>query len=597
MQRKTAARLTAFCMAASLLAACSGASMMPNREAVSNASAVELASHASATLALRIPREHARSRFVSPSTKSVKIAQGSKILGTFNATPSSSNCVATSGWTQCAFTVNVTPGKNQVFTVTTYDTTGGHGKLLSTGKVVQTIVTGSNVISVTLQGVVAKIAVTVIDPFAPAGKAATHDVYVMAEDPDGNVIIGPGNFSAAITLTNTDKSGIVKLSATTVSGPYGAVTLAYNGKPITSATIGATATGVAAKNVTTAVFAPVPAVVATFQLPRAGAAALNPSRITSGPDGNLWFSYVNGGGVGVAKMTTSGAMTLYSFSYPGGPASPAGLAPGSDGNVWYAESADVGKVDPGGQNRGWDFGDYGGSLCSGAGGTTGIIPAAASDGGFWVTLACTASTGQLAHLTTSGVLVGYNLPAGFAKMDPGRSVLGRDGNVYVAGYDSNNGLAAIAQCVISGGAVTATSLIDVPGTSTNPRQLSAIAQDAKGDLWATNDDDLNSLLVRVHVAQTFSTSAVTTFPTLSGEGDLNDIVALSDGTLWATTGSEYATIDRILPAAYPGAPALFDLPVPNLSIHLTVGPDGYLYVATPAANSALVSGAIVKVAY
>lgn len=587
-------RLGAFLAAATLLAACNGAGpMVPNRDAVPGASDALRATHASATLSLRIPHRRTRSKFVSPSTKSVAIAQGSKTLGTFDATPSSADCVANGGWTQCAFTVKVTPGKDQVFTVNTYDALAGHGKLLSTGKVVQTIVAGSNVIPVTLQGVVAKIAVTVVDPYAPAGTAATHDVYVMAKDPDGNVIIGPGNYSTPITLTNTDKSGVVKLSATTVSGPYDVMTLAYNGRPITSATIGATAKGVTASNVTAAVFAPVPAIVATFQLPRAGNSTLNPLSITTGPDGNLWFAY----GSGIAKMTTNGTMTLFSESYPSGPSSPAGLAPGSDGNVWWAEAASVGKIDPGGTERGWDFGDYGSGLCAGAGQTTGIIPAAASDGGLWVTIQCSSSTGQLAHVTTSGSLTGYDLPAGFAKIDAGRSVLGRDGNVYVAGYDSNNGLAAVAQCVISGSTVTATSLVDVPGTSGSPQQLSSIAQDAYGDLWATNDDGSNSIIVRVHIAQTFSTSAVDTFPTLSGEGDLDDIVALSDGTLWAATDKEYATIERISPAAYPGAPAQFDLPVPNYSYHLTVGADGYLYVTTYAPTHAYASGSIAKVAY
>src|SRR4029079_17485156 len=57
------------------------------------------------------------------------------------------------------------------------------------------------------------------------------------------------------------------------------------------------------------------------------------SRITVGPDGNLWFTENDANKV--AKSTTTGVITEYTIPTPG--SQPHGIALGSDGNLWFTE--------------------------------------------------------------------------------------------------------------------------------------------------------------------------------------------------------------------------------------------------------------------
>ena len=56
------------------------------------------------------------------------------------------------------------------------------------------------------------------------------------------------------------------------------------------------------------------------------AVGTNPYRITSGPDGNLWFTYYQG----VARITVTGTLTNFPLTLPSG-AQPGGIAAGADG--------------------------------------------------------------------------------------------------------------------------------------------------------------------------------------------------------------------------------------------------------------------------
>jgi virginiamycin B lyase len=67
-----------------------------------------------------------------------------------------------------------------------------------------------------------------------------------------------------------------------------------------------------------------------------------PAQITKGPDGNLWFTNPQAGGVGknlVGKMTVAGAVTIY----PTGD-TPFAITAGPDGNLWTLESGNVAKI-------------------------------------------------------------------------------------------------------------------------------------------------------------------------------------------------------------------------------------------------------------
>jgi virginiamycin B lyase len=68
----------------------------------------------------------------------------------------------------------------------------------------------------------------------------------------------------------------------------------------------------------------------------------NPSRITTGPDGNMWFTESNNNAVG--RITPSGTVTQIPVPSPG---QNYGITAGPDGNVWFTElsAGKVGRVD------------------------------------------------------------------------------------------------------------------------------------------------------------------------------------------------------------------------------------------------------------
>ncbi|HUC30347.1 MAG TPA: LamG-like jellyroll fold domain-containing protein [Candidatus Acidoferrum sp.] len=65
---------------------------------------------------------------------------------------------------------------------------------------------------------------------------------------------------------------------------------------------------------------------------------VGPLGITAGPDGNLWFTETGlGAHSGIAKLTTAGTITEYQT--PTGGSNPAAVTTGGDGNLWFTETA------------------------------------------------------------------------------------------------------------------------------------------------------------------------------------------------------------------------------------------------------------------
>src|SRR5262249_35681208 len=60
-----------------------------------------------------------------------------------------------------------------------------------------------------------------------------------------------------------------------------------------------------------------------------------PQEITTGPDGNLWFTEFNRSRIG--RLTTAGAFTEFAAGISTG-SQPWGIAVGPDGNIWFAEA-------------------------------------------------------------------------------------------------------------------------------------------------------------------------------------------------------------------------------------------------------------------
>lgn len=61
------------------------------------------------------------------------------------------------------------------------------------------------------------------------------------------------------------------------------------------------------------------------------------SDITSGPDGNLWFTENNK----IGKITPSGVITKFSVTNE---SFPTGITSGLDGNLWFVEANNIGRI-------------------------------------------------------------------------------------------------------------------------------------------------------------------------------------------------------------------------------------------------------------
>jgi len=74
--------------------------------------------------------------------------------------------------------------------------------------------------------------------------------------------------------------------------------------------------------------------------------------ITSGPDGNLWFTEFNSAGLAgnrIGRITPTGVVTEFSAGISEGSA-PNGITAGPDGNLWFTESdaSRIGRITPSG---------------------------------------------------------------------------------------------------------------------------------------------------------------------------------------------------------------------------------------------------------
>ncbi|MGB6986584.1 MAG: hypothetical protein WBD74_11485 [Candidatus Aquilonibacter sp.] len=146
------------------------------------------------------PLSARRPAYVSPATQSMTISvlQGSTsvLSQTVGLTASSSGCTSSLANVTCTLTLNLNAG-SYTASITTYDGTNGTGNKLSIAQnVAFTVVSNqNNIVPLGLSGIPMNI-------IAMAANAA-NSVYVVAEDADGNFIVGSG----APTFSATKASG------------------------------------------------------------------------------------------------------------------------------------------------------------------------------------------------------------------------------------------------------------------------------------------------------------------------------------------------------------------------------------------------------
>jgi DNA-binding beta-propeller fold protein YncE len=215
---KTPGRVVALCAGVVLVTACAG------RQSAVPPATGHGAPSAHARVTIAIPKASAGSAargrrapaYVSAATQSATLnftvqGTGAQVSGyptTVDLTPTSTGCSSTLASTVCTLSFALSAGSYDL-TLTTYDQTGGAGNALSAAQSVPfTIVAGeANSISLTLGGLPSSVAIlpgsSTLTTTSTGGFTlkidATASVSVYGVDADGNLILGAGAPSVALT--------------------------------------------------------------------------------------------------------------------------------------------------------------------------------------------------------------------------------------------------------------------------------------------------------------------------------------------------------------------------------------------------------------
>jgi streptogramin lyase len=230
-------------------------------------------------------------------------------------------------------------------------------------------------------------------------------------------------------------------------------------------------------------------------LPTGAGAYVHPDEIVAGPDGNLWFTGVNG----IGRLTPStGAITIFSAGLPPGDVT-GGLTVGPDKNLWFSlvNGPGIGRITTAGVIT---------VFTAGISASPSAITSGA-DGNLWFT----ESSPYIGRITPTGVVTEFSAPLATGAFS---IVTGPDGNVWYDGYDSTNV-----------GRVTPAGVVTSFPTPAGSEGQITVGPD--GALWATTFQN--------HVERITMQGVVTSFPT--GTGALSALVGIvtgPDGALWIT---------------------------------------------------------------
>ncbi len=240
--------------------------------------------------------------------------------------------------------------------------------------------------------------------------------------------------------------------------------------------------------------------VTEFPLPTAGS---QPFGITSGPDGNLWFTEESANQIG--RISTSGSVT--EFAVPTASSEPFGITGGPDGNLWFTEES----------------GNQIGRITTAGNVTEFVVPTpnsepfaitAGPDGNLWFT---EESGGKIGRITPSGTITEFIVPT--SSSEPFAITAGPDGNLWFTEEGGNK----IGRITPSG----AITEFIVPTQSSSPE---GITENPDGLLWFT-EESANQ------IGSITTTGTVTEFPVTTAGSQPFWITSGPDNNLWFTEQS------------------------------------------------------------
>lgn len=157
-----------------------------------------------------------RPAYVSPATQSmsVSVSQGSTsvVKETVGLTATSTGCTSSLANVSCSLSLTLSPG-TYTASITTYDGANATGNQLSTAQAVSFTVVANqnNIVPLSLSGIPASIV-------ALAGPT-TDSVYVVAQDADGNFIVGSGAPTFTAAKASSSEPTVATITQPTSTAP------------------------------------------------------------------------------------------------------------------------------------------------------------------------------------------------------------------------------------------------------------------------------------------------------------------------------------------------------------------------------------------
>jgi virginiamycin B lyase len=272
-----------------------------------------------------------------------------------------------------------------------------------------------------------------------------------------------------------------------------------------------------------------------------------PTGITQGPNGALWFA--ESGGNKIGRCTTAG--DFIEFTVPTGGSWPRGITAGPDGALWFTETIGnkIGRCTTAG-----DFIEF--TVPTGGSSPTEIT--AGPDGALWFT----ESTGnKIGRCTTTGAITEFTVPTGGSS--PTEITAGPDGALWFTESTVNK----IGRCTTAG----AITEFTVPTGGSSPRGITA---GPDGALWFTE-------FTGNKIGRCTTAGAITEFTVPTGGSSPRTITAGSDGALWFV---EYIG-NKIGRCTTAGIITENTVPTANSQPHgIVAGPDAAIWFTEQNAN-------------
>ena len=298
-----------------------------------------------------------------------------------------------------------------------------------------------------------------------------------------------------------------------------------------------------------------------------------PLDITSGPDGNLWFTQVLSGidtseSTFIGRITPDGTVTEFpipeqGFGLLGSPLS-LHITSGPDGNLWFTGNS-IGRITPAGVVTQF-------ALPSNGTMEAPFAITAGPDGNIWFTEIPNGFTtqeepaGRIARITPTGQITEFTLPT--AGSEPRGIVAGPDGNLWFT--EAGPGGHKIGR-ITPNGVITEFAL---PDQNADPN---AITRGPDGNIWFTGQDftTARGMNPPTFIGRISLTGEVTVFR-IADDATPSSITAGSDGNLYFV--EQYANkIGRITPDG-----TISEFIIPTNSTYpngITSGPDGNVWFA------------------